>query len=158
VKSVLFIFIILGMKSTVLPAMEASDFYYAFASDSLEEINFNLQNLQSAEQTSQNKAFTGALLMKKACLEKKAKTKLDTFKAGHQLLEAEIAKYPDNIEYRFLRLVIQENAPAIVKYRVNINEDKQKIILGFKTLQPNIQKQIKRYCLQSKVLSTKELE
>jgi hypothetical protein len=134
------------------------DFYQVFSSDSVQVIDNYLILLQQSEQTSQVKAFTGALLMKKACLEKKAKAKLEAFKMGHQLLEAEIKGNPDNIEYRFLRLVIQEHAPEIMKYKSNITEDKQRIVFAYKSLHSWLKSQIRLYCAISKIISTKDIE
>jgi hypothetical protein len=38
-------------------------------------------------------------------------------------LEKAILKNNKNAEYRFLRLIIQENAPKVLKYNANIKED-----------------------------------
>ena len=46
------------------------------------------------------------------------------------MIERVIAKYPDDIELRFLRLTIQNNAPSFLNYSDNTKEDKDKIIKG----------------------------
>lgn len=38
-------------------------------------------------------------------------------------MENAIKSQPNNAEYRFLRLMIQENAPKVLKYNTKIKED-----------------------------------
>jgi hypothetical protein len=45
------------------------------------------------------------------------------FKSGRSKLESAITKDKENTEYRFLRLIIQEHAPRIVKYRNELEKD-----------------------------------
>lgn len=68
-------------------------------------------------------AYLGAIGMKTAEFQKSAGDKLKKFKDGKVLLEKAIQTHPNNVEYRFLRLMIQENAPRILKYNTNIKED-----------------------------------
>ena len=51
--------------------------------------------------------------------------KLSVFNEGKKKLEQLIKKYPSNTDLRYLRLVIQENAPVIVNYKSNIISDKK---------------------------------
>lgn len=69
------------------------------------------------------KAYYGAVLMKASEYQKTPGDKLKKFKEGKILLEEVIQNSPSNVEYRFLRLMIQENAPKILKYNTNIKED-----------------------------------
>ncbi|MCX6225916.1 MAG: hypothetical protein NTV01_14380 [Bacteroidia bacterium] len=96
--------------------------------------------------------------MKKAGMVKVPKDKLNTFKSGDMLLEAEISKAPDNAEFRFLRLVIQESAPEILNYNKNLEEDGKCIISRYKQLEPFLQNYIAQYSKQSKVLKLKNLQ
>ena len=91
-------------------------------------------------------------------MEKVPKAKLNTFKSGHKFLEAEILKAPDDIEFRFLRLVVQESAPKILNYNQNKQEDKLLIINKYKSLDAYLQNYILQYCKQSKVLTVKDLK
>lgn len=68
-------------------------------------------------------AYYGTIMMKSAEYQKAAGDKLKKFKEGKTLLEGVIQSNPNNVEYRFLRLMIQENAPKILKYTANIKED-----------------------------------
>jgi hypothetical protein len=97
-------------------------------------------------------AFTGALIMKKAGLGGSASTKLHLFKQGHQMLEAAIEQEPDNTEYRFLRLMIQENAPGFLGYKNDLEKDSAYIRKTYKSLPSEVQQAILRYNKKSKVL------
>jgi hypothetical protein len=71
----------------------------------------------------EKEAYAGALKMKQAETQKTPKEKLGFFKEGKIMLESAIATHPKNAEYRFLRIMIQENAPKILKYQHNLKED-----------------------------------
>lgn len=131
--------------------IDKNAFYAAMAGNDLNKINTVLADM-TMNATVADLAFEGALMMKKAGLLSKPKEKLHTFKAGRQKLEAAILNDPDNIEYRFLRLMIQENAPKIVKYKNDIENDNRLIRNSFKKLSPVIQQAIKDYSKKSKVL------
>jgi hypothetical protein len=90
--------------------------------------------------------------MRKAELAKGVKNKIDLFKAGGAKLEAAIKKNIGNAEYRFFRLLIQENAPAILNYHSNINEDASVVKLNYSTLLPATQHAVMDYTKRSKVL------
>jgi hypothetical protein len=131
--------------------------YEALNGDSLAAVKSEIQRLKSEGVSSSNNAYLGALLMKSAGLEKKPAQKISLFKEGHLLLEEEILAYPKNIEYRFLRLVIQEHAPKIVKYDSDIEEDARLIIEKYAHLPQGLKKEIKAYALQSQVLKSSKL-
>jgi len=102
--------------------------------------------------------YEGALLMRKAGKVKGAKKKLDLFKAGRIKLETAIIAEPDNTEFRFLRLAIEENAPKIVKYHSDIEKDKLLIQKNYKALSPAVQHAISNYAKKSKVLHEADLQ
>ena len=121
-----------------------SSFYTVFASGDIAQINQQLLILNSNDQPEKN-AYEGALLMKKAGLATKIKDKLIFFKAGHAKLESAIKNNSTNVEYKFLRLVIQEKSPKILKYKSEIIDDKNIIISSFKILSPTVQKAIREF-------------
>jgi len=141
----------------LLPVLQAnsqlnkSAFYAALASGNAAEIETQL-NLVKEQSTEENIAYEGTLLMKKAGFAGKPKEKLKLFKAGRSKLESSISNNSENIEYRFLRLIIQEHAPKIVKYRNNLEEDSQLIRLHFKSLAPPLQLAITDYSKKSTIL------
>lgn len=61
-----------------------------------------------------------------------------------------------NTELRFLRLVIEEQAPKIVKYSYHLEKDKLFIENNFKTLLPVVQQAVLDYCKKSKVLHAED--
>jgi len=98
-------------------------------------------------------AFAGALMMKRAGLLHGASQKLKVFKAGRLKLDAAITRESDNAELRFLRLMIQENAPGILGYNDDLEKDKDFIIAHFNSI-PEVTRQVIRdYSRQSKTLS-----
>ena len=132
---------------------DRSVFYNAMASDNLQEINTQLAII-STSSINEKEAYEGALLMKKAGLVTKAKEKLSLFKAGRLKLEASIKKNSNNTEFVFLRLIIQEHAPKMVKYNADIEKDSLQIRANYKSLPFVVQQAISDYSKKSKVLKS----
>lgn len=126
-------------------------FYAAMSSDKLDVINKQLNSLKSLS-LEEKEAYEGALLMRKSGLAKNANEKLSLFKSGRSKLEAAITKNMDNIEFRFLRVIIQENAPRIVKYKKELESDVKLIRTNFKNLSVFLQQVINDYSKNSAVL------
>ncbi len=139
--------------------IERTRFYPVFSSESAENISNLIVQIEDEEtSTSLANAYRGALYMKLSSLLPTPKSKLDAFKQGRNLLEKEIQNQPGNIEYRFLRLVIQEQSPALVKYKSKIKSDKELIISHYSKLDHFVQKQVINYARQSKSLNEKDLK
>jgi hypothetical protein len=116
-----------------------SEYYKVLAQNSQKKIDAFLLIVNSQVFTGKD-AFEGALLMKKAGLVKVPARKLNLFKEGRKKLEHAIKVDADNTEFRFLRLVIQEQAPEIVNYRSHLQEDSELVKKNFNTL-PNVVKE-----------------
>ncbi|HMR85688.1 MAG TPA: hypothetical protein PKE30_21245, partial [Niabella sp.] len=127
-------------------------FYAALASASMDAWNKQLENAKNLR-GNDKAAFEGALLMRKSGALKVPAKKLSLFKQGHKLLEGAISKEPQNTEFRFLRLIIQENAPKIVGYNKNLAEDAQKVKSNYHSLPNALQQAISVYSKSSKVLT-----
>lgn len=132
-------------------SFDKEQFYTILNSNDIANVNKEL-TLIKASTIEGKDAYEGALLMKKAGLLGTPKDKLSTFKSGNALLESAIKKQPNNTEYRFLRLIIQENAPGILGYKSNLEEDKKMIVEQYKSLPAVVQTQIKKYSSTSKYL------
>ncbi len=145
------------ITACIWPFSTSTMVYNALKSDSLETVESALSSLQSESENSLNKAYSGALLMKKSNFLKVPAKKVKIFKQGRKLLEKEINNYPKNIEYRFLRLTIQEHAPKVVKYNKNIVEDKSAIISNYNSLNKFLKKYIQEYAMQSSILNPSDL-
>jgi hypothetical protein len=151
-------FIISGVRvqaKNLIQDFDRSAFYAAMASGNIESVNEELALLNSVS-IIEKEAYEGALLMRKSGLLKIASEKLKLFKKGRIKLETALLKDSSNGEYHFLRLTIQEHAPKIVKYRAEIENDKQFILKSFKNLLPVVQQAILDYCKNSKILNQED--
>ena len=126
-------------------------YYHAMRLDKKDLVNQQLKKLKS-EPLETRQAFEGALLMKKAGLAGIPIQKLNLFKQGHKELEAAIKREPKNVEFRFLRLIIQENAPGVLGYKDQLTEDSEYIKKSYKTLPDEVQRAIEDYSKKSKIL------
>lgn len=78
-------------------------------------------------QSTLDEAYLGALYCKRAAFQKSPKDKLSDFKQGAELLESCVNEQPKNVEFRFLRYIIQTKSPRFLGYTDNIDEDKDYI-------------------------------
>lgn len=98
--------------------------------------------------------YRGASLTLKAKLEKTIKDKKDLFIQGKEIIEYAIQQAPESIELRFIRLGIQENTPKLLKYKDNIEEDKNFILKNYNNISSkDLKSHITGYIKQSKVFS-----
>src|ERR1700759_2632223 len=126
-------------------------YYKAMQEDNKGLVNAQLDELKQAP-ASERDAFIGAMMMKKAGLGGNPFTRLNLFIEGHKLLEEAISQHPFNAEFRFLRVMIQENAPGFLGYNDNVDSDVQYIRKLFKSLSGDLQLTIAEYSKKSKVL------
>lgn len=153
------LYILSGSPVPAWPMLQTFDkagFYSVMASGRLEEINAEL-SVVGASSVKEKEAYEGALLMRKAGLLARPKEKLATFKSGYIKMESSMERDSGNIEYHFLRLMIQEHAPKVVHYDKDQVKDSQDIIRSFPTLSPVLQKAILDYCPHSKLLHERNL-
>ncbi|MGQ7947269.1 hypothetical protein [Flavobacterium sp. WC2509] len=101
-------------------------------------------------------AYKGASIIILSKLEKKVSDKSKKFKEGAALLEYAIAKEPNAIEMRMIRLSIQENVPKIVHYRGNIKEDKKFLLDHYKEQTGALKSYIGDFMAQSKSFTATE--
>lgn len=109
--------------AVAVSSFSKSEFFKALESGNQTTIVAMEKKIGDAAVTDDQKAYHGAIVMKTSEYEKTAGDKLKKFKEGKALLEGVIQTNSSNIEYRFLRLMIQENAPKILKYNTNIKSD-----------------------------------
>lgn len=148
-----FLFLIASAtKGIAQQKFEKSVFYNAMASGDIAAIDDQILVVQNSS-SANKEGYEGALLMKKADVISGPAKKLKLFKAGRIKLETAIAADPDNTEYHFLRLAIEEHAPKIVRYHADIETDKAIVQKNYKNLSPVVQKAILDYCKNSKVLN-----
>lgn len=131
-------------------------FYSVVASGSVDKVDAELTKL-SAASIHEKEAYEGVLLMKKAGQATKPAEKLHFFKSGRIKLESSLRKDSTNGEYHFLRLIIQEHAPRIVKYSADLEKDRLYIRSTFKSLSPAVKQAIIDYSKKSKILHPEDL-
>ena len=134
---------------------DKADFYAVMKSGDLDGVNKELELVKDAP-ARDKEGYEGVLMMKKAGLLKKPRERLSLFKQGRIKLETAILADNDNTEFHFLRLIIEENAPKIVKYHADIDKDKAAVQKNFKSLAPAIQHAVLDYSKNSKVLHTED--
>lgn len=144
--------------TTICATTFAPIIYEALRSEDIETVDTALNFLSEQEESITVKAYTGTLLMKRAEFLGSPGKKLDSFKEGHALLEEAIAQDPNNAELRFLRLSIQENAPKILTYFNEIDEDKAIVIKHYKDFNKELQAYVRDYAKNSEVLSLDDLK
>ena len=150
-KNYLLLFLLLISISLSAQKFDDEEFFKSLASDDLKRVDQQLA-LVTKSSMKEKGAYEGALLMKKAGLIPRPKAKLSSFKAGHKKLEAAIEQEPKNAKYRFLRLIIQENAPGILNYNNEIEEDSKYVRESFNALSPDVQTAVVNYSKTSKKL------
>jgi hypothetical protein len=114
-------------------------------------VNVQLEDLKSAPEALRP-AFMGAMLMKRASFFGSAGSRLHYFREGHKLLESAIKQYPENVEFRFLRLMIEEHVPPQLGYNKEIENDCAFIRKNYKSLPEDVQRTIEDYNKKSKFL------
>lgn len=77
-------------------------------------------------------------------------SKKEDFTKGVDYIENAIKAEPNNIEIRMIRLSVQENIPKMLKYKMNITEDKNQILKLYNSQNSEIKQLIKSYVKSSK--------
>lgn len=82
--------------------------------------------------------------------------KLEYFKNGAKKIEKAVSEDSNNIEIRFVRFVIQINAPGFLNYDENIDEDKAILLEHYSGASSSVQKMIQEYASLSDAFSEEE--
>ena len=145
-------FVCLCFLSQAQSGINKANCFDAMASSNISVLDAQLSSLSNVSNTDKE-AFEGALLMRKAGVLKIPAQKLASFKKGHKQLEAAIAKAPHNAEYRFLRLIVQENAPKVLGYYRDMVADSKFIKDNYKLLPKETQQAVLIYSKKSTSLN-----
>ncbi len=146
----------IGQGQQLLQDFDRPAYYTVLASGNVDNIDAELTKLSGAS-IHEKEAYEGALLMKKAGQVTLPLDKLHFFKSGRIKLETSLMKDSTNGEYHFLRLIIQEHAPRIVKYSADLEKDRFYIRTTFKSLSPAVKQAIIDYSKKSKILRPEDL-
>jgi hypothetical protein len=136
---------------TLLP-FSKSEYFNVIADGSSSEVKSLIATIESQDAGNERNAYLGALKMKRAGQLSSAAEKLELFKAGKTLLETAISNDHTNVEYRFLRLIIQENSPKFLGYSDCIQADAKKVKAGYSNLSSSVKNAIITYAKTSKNL------
>lgn len=149
-------FLTLGFVS--FTETEKTAFYKTLSSSSEDVIVRYKKKLAANLTTYDAKAYYASLVMKEAKFALSPFTKLERFNKGKELLEAVINQNKNNAEYRFLRLMVQENAPSMLGYNDELQQDAQLITNNFNQLSDAVKTVILNYSRTSEALSYSELK
>ena len=152
----LFSVLFVSIQLFASPPVNKFDFYSALKSEEKKVLDKEIERLDKLSDSPIKDAYLGALKMKSAQFYKTNADKLAAFKEGKKLLESAILQEPENGEFRFLRLTIQEKSPKILKYSTNIEEDKKVVLNTYPKLDLVVRKAIKSYAEESSIISPKE--
>lgn len=148
--------LVISMAGRPRQVFDKGDYYAALASGRIAAIDSELTVLNVAL-PKEKEAYEGALLMRKAGLLSRAREKLRVFRSGAVKLETALARDSSNGEYHFLRLIIQEHAPAVVHYNKDMEKDSRQIYHSYRNLSAAVKKAIIDYSKHSNHLRAKEL-
>ena len=84
-------------------------------------------------------------------------SKLSAFNKGKEFLDLAAKYSSENAEVRFMRFSVQTNAPSMLNYNQNINEDKLIILKVWSDIiDADLKQKIKEFMLKSTFCSAKE--
>ncbi len=147
----------LPLTSGIYQNFDRATYYNVLKTGGIAEADKELSEIETLRSPGKE-AYRGALLMKKAGLLQKPKEKLDQFKKGRIELETIIHLDSTNVEYRFLRLIIQEHAPKITKYHDRLAADSKYVRQHYKELPEVVQRVVRDYSKTSSVLHPADFE
>jgi len=135
--------------SLVIATFSKSDLFKALENGTQKELVALEDKLSNQKPSNDQQAYLGTLKMKSSEFEKTPADKLKKFKAGKILLEKSIETEPSNPEFRFLRLMIQENAPKILKYNDKVKTDAYFIKTNLDKLPKDVKSVVTEYSKSS---------
>ncbi|MBE8721747.1 hypothetical protein [Sphingobacterium pedocola] len=104
-------------------------------------------------------AYKGAVYGLQARYITDKKDKKELVVAGIKNIEAAVKSAPNNVEIRLIRLIIQENTPKILKYKMDIDTDKQMILTNFSAQNTAVKDLVRRYVTKrSGVFTASEID
>ena len=84
-------------------------------------------------------------------------SKLSAFNKGKEYLDLAAQYDVENVEVRFMRFAVQTNAPGMLNYSQNINEDKTLILKTWNNISDiDLKQKIKEFMLKSTYCSSTE--
>lgn len=154
VRIVLYLFFLGAVLiSATAVSLDRQSYYAAISVDDEAVLKKERDKLMKLSDSDDKRAFLATIIMKESQFMPTVKGKWDKFSLGKEALEKEIKANFSNAEYRFLRLLIQENAPKIVRYSANVQQDAQFIAKNLTALNAITKKTIQDYAKKSPALT-----
>lgn len=145
------------LTTFVRASVDREQFFAIFGSNLSERIKSERIRMEKMTQTSEVRAYLGALIMKEAQYMPSAKEKLSHFNRGKAMLEVEIGKNKSSVEFRLLRLMIQENCPRILNYHQHAKDDASFVAKEYGKQSAEVKAIILSYSKRSKLMPTSKL-
>ncbi|WP_437918230.1 hypothetical protein [Sphingobacterium sp. LRF_L2] len=146
--------------NTILVSLNIDDFRkaYPLAVENANTCEQEIKRIKDIKPTKPlEQAYIGALYAVWAGHLTSPLEKLNAFKKGKNMLEEAIKTGNQDAEIHFLRLTIQQNAPAILGYNDNKKQDIEIVIKKFDTLNsPLLKNNIKQFFSQNNLLSAQQ--
>jgi len=136
---------------------DRASFYTIMAESNYSSLLIAIDKYESLPPSTLTNAYLGGLYMRKSEHVQGLREKQKAFNKGRKLLEAEIALFPELMELRLIRFMIQENCPKALKYNDKLEEDKRIIVAGYKKAEPTLKRFIQKYSENSQNLKPENL-
>ncbi len=149
------ILLLIHTFTTAQTSLDRKSYYKTLSSEDIVALD---AQIAACKKSNDYKGHEAALVMRKAGVVSGIGQKYTLFKDGSKAMEAAIKAQPNNPELRFLRLMIQEQAPSLLGYSSNIEEDSKMVIKNFKDLPTETQYAVAGYSKKSKVLPAKDVK
>lgn len=158
-KAMLFVFLIFLQLSTNAQSVKRCDIRNEFQNCNDEEqtgkLASKLESIKNPEPI--HIGYRGAITASKARFSNNPFKKYSYCKSGLAELNAAIEKTPNDVELRYLRLVIQSNVPSFLGMNDKISEDKSKILAVWHLEKDeNLKKMIAAFLLKSDLCTESE--
>lgn len=149
------IFILFFFNSSLSFGQTINENIYLALADSNESVILaQINTLENSDSSSQSNAYLGALYMKQSGSLSSVSKKINRFKEGRGLLEQELSLHSKNTEFHFLRLIIQEHVPSILKYNKDLEGDLSLIYQNYSSLDKALKKVILNYSKNSSIINS----
>ncbi|MBI2258520.1 MAG: hypothetical protein HYU67_06430 [Flavobacteriia bacterium] len=150
-KSLFLLAFIIQISSILLYSQEEK-FYLTIQNEEKASLEAGLKEINLYKKNANIQIYIGAIEAKLAQFEKNPQQKISSFKKGIEQIESAIKKEPNNVEFRFIRFMIQEKAPKILRYQSNLEEDKKMIEKNYTSCSQIVKKNITKYTSENKSL------
>ena len=135
--------------------LDRKSYYKALSSDDLLAVDAAITKTKAHASF---RGFEGALWMRKAGLASSISQKYSFFKKGATMMDEALTADSKNTELKFLRFMVQEQAPRLLNYRSHLEDDAKDIKMNYKSLPKETLIALKGYCNKSEILKTTDFK